>query len=140
MDTQMQAAILALLEKTLTSMDAAQSFMAAQLPEMITQLLQWHLIKQSTLLVLGLFMVGGCIKAISLTVFAIKKAKRTGEDNWAYANSSFGGIEPPAVILFTAVGCTLLGLLLEIKTSILIILQIWLVPKIWLLDYVFSLK
>ena len=59
MDTQMQAAILALLEKTLTSMDAAQSFMAAQLPEMITQLLQWHLIKQSTLLVLGLFMVGG---------------------------------------------------------------------------------
>ena len=135
MNEQLQAALVAILDKTMSGIDASVEFMQAELPDVIQQLLTWYMVKGFVTIFIGMALM------IPIYVF-IKIAKKQDIANaktdsfWVSHYTSmpntlgFGAMLVAAAFSIMA----FVGFLIAI-TNIYEPLQIWIAPKIWLIEY-----
>jgi len=126
MNEQLQEALAELLGKANNGIDTAGDFLASELPDVIQQLLMWHGVKSfiiSLICILTPFIIYKIsVKIARLTWMA------DGGDPWGY----------PHVIVPTGVigGIALVACTANINLTWL---QIWIAPKVWLIEYAASL-
>lgn len=123
MDAQLQAALIRLLTGTADAMTAGASFLQAELPEVVRQLLLWKLISALT--------VGSLLAAVAIVWFVIATRKvvrweaKAEEPSKGLGWALFLAFSLPAL----TAGAGAIALYLRA-------VQIWLAPKVYLLEYV----
>ena len=145
MNEELQKALGELLNKTLNGIDTASGFLTEQLPEVIQQLLMWH----------GVYSLVTCILSLVYIIsipFQVKhlfnkipdKIKEGDEDNWwwkdenrRYPSFSFKVSMTDGAISYIGFFGVMNIACFCVATSYLNLewLQIWLAPKVWLLEY-----
>ena len=124
MNEQLQAELTKIVTNINNGAESAWEFIKGQTPGVVQQLLLWHGIKNF------IFFMTSIIFIIACAVGGIKLSKM-GSKWWD--NSSYGGspgVYIPAGLCFMAIfPISLFGLNL-------VWLQIWIAPKVWLLEYI----
>lgn len=137
MNEELQKALGELLNKASGGIDAAGGFLASELPEVIQQILMWHGVYNFILFCIGFVFIGLSIYAANKCIEKLKSAKidYVNGEVWtryngsgsttshAYDNLFFINIIP--LVLFVIGVCAL-----NIEW-----LQIWIAPKVWLIEY-----
>lgn len=128
MNEQLTKALLSFLEKATNTVQDGISFLSGQLPDIVQQLIVFNLVKEFLLLVAGLVVTLSCIVPIYFGV----KYHKVHRDEYTYE-----GIHWVLVGLY----CIVAGIGGSITTinSLTKIVQLWLAPKIWLIEYAASL-
>lgn len=127
MNEELQKALGELLNKANNGIDTAGEFLAAELPEVIQQLLMWHGVYNFVVFCVGVILISS-----SIPLF-VKAAKgRLTEGHWAYAKSaydemSFLGL---CAFMFSVCGFAIGAAIINFQW-----LKIWIAPKVWLLEY-----
>lgn len=135
MNEQLQTALAEMLGKANAGIDAGASFLQAQLPDVIQQLLLW---KAAISIVSSLAAVALVILwlAVFAKLFPVTKAKEA-----AWANSK-NWIRQGDAYFTLGIAALISGIVALITASNLFSmawLQIWLAPKIYLIEYAASL-
>lgn len=126
MNDQAQQVLADMMQRALDGVDAAVDFSQAQIPDVVEQLLMWHMVESLALFFFGILL------AFSIAIFVRKAVK-----NW---NSIVrNDLEPPIIIFGTVycIGAAIFSGLLTIGN--LTWLKIWIAPKLYLLEYAASL-
>lgn len=123
MNEQLQNALTEILNKTINGIDSSVEFMEAQLPDVIEQLLMWYMVKS----VAGNL---GAILLIAISLFAAWKTVKFmgGKNALDYVHL----ITPVSVVCPFVIFFSIVALDLEW-------LQIWIAPKLWLIEYAANL-
>lgn len=114
-----------LIEKAMSGVDTATSFLAAEIPDVVQQLLLWNMVKSGAACAFGLLLI---VLWIIAEVKTFKICKEHDEkhryDSWF------------EVYYLTIGSIVRLLLLAVVYYSInLTWLQIWIAPKVWLIEY-----
>jgi len=122
MPSVIEQAVALLIEKSISAVESATTFLKAEIPDVVHQLLLYNLVKSVTLvaMILILQIVCGCIAYKCEKRYLQSRGYRDGFYWFLY------------IVLLI---CTLPFLVLNILES----LQIWLAPKVWLIEYAASL-
>lgn len=150
MNEQLQQALTAILNKTMSGVDAGVNFLSQEIPDVIQQLLLWKLAESC--LILGILTIVAILGVIAIRKsFAPVKEHMRGSSLY-YGNSGNdmekegkrlmaenAGSMPFAImgILFGSISLLVFAISGTYRLSI--ILQIWLAPKIYLIEYAASL-
>jgi hypothetical protein len=127
MNEQLQNAVATILERAITGIDSSVEFMQAELPEVIEQLLMWYAVKSVVLTVIGCLVLFALLYADYLSLKYCKSEKSHLD---AFEIMTFYG----------ALGCIArIVYLIPISMMSLDWLQIWIAPKIWLMEYAASI-
>lgn len=140
MNEQLQQALAAILNKTMTGVDAGISFLSAEIPDVIHQLLMWKMIESMLFFVIGIIVI--CLTVI----FIRSQYRRVVEKTDSYGSSCYvptmifdnrGDVSPGCIIfaIIAMAGMLTGGILI----SGLSWLQILIAPKIYLIEYAASL-
>ncbi len=113
MNEELQKALGELLGKANDGVDAAGNFLAAELPEVIQQLLTWHIFTSCVWGALFLIALAVCIVGV---IVSFRSKDPCGE-----------------LIVLLAIGS--IGSLMVAYSHFSTALQIWIAPKVWLLEY-----
>lgn len=153
MNEQLQQALAAIITKALESAEAAQEFVLAEMPDVIRQLLVWHFTK-------GLIVLIACLSVAVILAYISRKAyvrmgarelteaevkerdrliatgydrrssfedRRLSQLNGAFREITF------FVAFFSGVAAIIVALSAILNS--LYLLQIWLAPKVYLIEY-----
>lgn len=120
MNEELQKALATLLAKTTSAAEAGVSFLQAELPEVIRQLLMWKAIESAAHMVV----------LIGLTWLCVYAARRA----WTYGRDEGSGVEAFAMIPAMAAGLSGYLAIRQIDW-----LQIIVAPKVYLIEYAASL-
>ena len=120
MNEQLQEALAELLGKANNGIDNASVFLASELPEVIQQLLSWHMVLSAIWLV-GFLCI--FITFVWLFWFSCKQEDKVGD--WG----------PGVFICVVLCVMSFVGIIKSTST----VLQIWIAPKVWLIEYAASL-
>lgn len=141
MNETLQKAVALMIEKALSGVDTATTFLTAEIPDVVHQLLVWHMVKSLLMCLLG---VGTLIGVALLMKRAFRKPEvdetRSNTYKTYYKRSLVFDREgeiSPGIVPVVAVGLVfaLIGsCFINIEW-----LQIWIAPKVWLLEYAGSL-
>ena len=122
MNEQLQKALAELIGKASNGIDASVSFLSAEIPEVIHQLLVWYAAKSAILTVAGILV---CVGWFFMEKAILRKLR--SEEVEFFEIAMFYGLLGSFVRLIPAsLACTLISLDW---------LQIWIAPKIWLIEY-----
>lgn len=129
-NTNLQNALSVFINKTIEGVDASVEFLQQEIPDVVYQLILWYGIKSA---VTALFAVIGLIL---LLIILLKGFKSIKENYKALGDEflAFGGIFigiPTASMWLYSVSLVVSVLYHNSITA----LQIWVTPKIWLLEY-----
>lgn len=130
MNESLQQALAGILNKTMAGVEAGVSFLSSELPDVIQQLLVWKLAQSSVLLGLG---ISFWVFAAYLLRKGLKNMKEEGEKTWT--NRQEYRYVAPYIISAFAVSIGFVMSMVNGATA----LQIWLAPKIYLIEYAASL-
>ncbi|WP_234262273.1 hypothetical protein [Klebsiella aerogenes] len=119
MNEQANKILVELLQKAANGIDAAVSFSQAQLPDVVEQLMHWKMASYS-------LQILTCLLIIVAMVFLFKKSCKWFKD---YKKEGFGILGMIASPIVSA-PC---AIIFFISTGNLI--QLWIAPKIWLIEY-----
>lgn len=108
-----------LIQKAMDGVDQAVDFSRAQLPDVIEQLIHWKLASYS-------FRIATCILIIFFMYFVFKKAYEWNEGYEKETAGFFG-------LLFS--GLVSLACLVVLFANVGNLIQLWLAPKVWLIEY-----
>ena len=141
MNEELQKALGELLNKANGGINAASDFLVAELPEVIQQLLMWHMVSNIVYCVISILLIYIPIKYHS----KIKDKPKDGSSNNLYEWSEYNSIhrfrDDIETALFIYIGGV--GSIMAIVTSIALFniewLQIYIAPKVWLLEYAANL-
>lgn len=138
-ESQLDTALAAAVTKTVDSIDTAAGFLAAQAPEVISQLLLWHGIRSALICVLGMVMLY-LIQYLGRHYMGpgakIDLGKEDRDNNHRQTLTHNEDGEWCVRTLFTACAGVIGFLIgLDLITSNLDWLQILVAEKIWLLEY-----
>jgi hypothetical protein len=136
MNEELQKALGALLNKANDGIDAASGLLTAELPDVIHQLLMWHGVYSFIMCLFGVVAALLIPKLISVML-----RKPEGKSNLFWdCNGEFSREIPPALIVVFG------GLFAIIFECVFIFdfinlqwLQIYIAPKVWLIEYAASL-
>lgn len=119
MNEELQKVLTEMLNKASSGIDATKTFLESEIPEVVTQLLLWHGIKNFIYFCIGVLL-------LIIVAYIVVKVTRVLKEN-----SSSNGIFflAPAFIL-----CLIAGSTINITW-----LQIWIAPKIFIIEYIASL-
>lgn len=125
MNENLQTAVAQIIERSLAAVDTAASFLAAEIPDVVQQLLMWHMVKSGVYMALGLALLA----AIPLYwKWWYRNAERNNDGELLDGGATFiggvAGVVGSAALLPS-------GLILINLTW----LQIWIAPKVWLIEY-----
>lgn len=133
MNEQLQSALVQVIEKATTGIDASVSFLSSEMPDVIHQLILWKTSYYSLYAALGLLLIiCSILLARNIRIGAADKDDNLWWDG-KYGMSECG--------FFGCVACGVafgLGVIIAVS-SLTSILQITIAPKIWLLEYAASL-
>lgn len=125
-NNNLQDALATLINKTVAGVDAASGFLQEQIPDVIHQLLMWKMAE-------ALFYVA--LLVVTLTVLITVFMKSLKKADWNKGNF--------ASCLCVGSGISLLAdgiiSLVVIPSNLITALQIWIAPKVWLIEYAASL-
>lgn len=121
MNENMQQAMADIIHASLSAVETAKSFLSEQIPDVIQQLLLWHMTKNLILFLIGMTIL---IAIIVCTFIAIKKIKSSAMD--AMDKNGWTGV----TILAAVIACFVPPFFLNLTW-----LQIWIAPKIFLIEY-----
>ena len=126
MDEKLQAALAELINKANQGVDGAVSFMSAELPDVIHQLLVWYSVKSAIMFAIFIATLAAWAVAERWAVRVIKGSDASVDDIF---------------ILYVLAGsiARLIPILIAVCTFSTDWLQIWIAPKIWLIEYAASL-
>ena len=127
MKEQLETALANLINTTLSGAETTKDFLVAQTPEVIQQLLMWHGVKSLLIMI---------IPSLMFVVFFIC-AYCVSEKGILNFNESAPNRHGVFFIVFCF--CTLVSLIVSTFYFNLTWLQIWIAPKVWLLEYASSL-
>lgn len=138
MNDQLQQALTDILTKTTGAVEVGTTFLQEQLPEVIRQLLIWKAV------VSALHLAAGIVLALTTLRFVRWAFKRPVRNDGSYKYTptvvydSYGDIHPGIVLVITG------GFIMSLFSIRFIVngfdwLQIWLAPKIYLIEYAASL-
>lgn len=137
MNEQLQQALASILNVATDGIKAGTTFLEAQLPDVIQQLLMWKAVESLVYVGIGLCMVvSGCI----LLKYCIKKingvATATCDSFWCdYYSTSGNGVGFGGVLLTLSTAPITISGLCAFFGNLMTPLQIWIAPKIYLLEY-----
>jgi len=135
MNEQLQQALTAMITKTSNGIDAGVSFLSAEIPEVIHQLLIWKMVESLLAFVAGLLLIIGTIW------FIYKHTRQVKVDDY-HIKPTFifddGGEIHPGLVLVTVVSMLTIGFGIAGACN-LTWLQIWIAPKLFLVEYAASL-
>ena len=134
MNEQLQQALAQVIEKATDGVQSGVSFLSAELPDVIHQLLMWKMVESLIWCVVGIFFTVGAIRLIA------KNSGRGKEDDRKYkatlTHDERGDIAPWSPILIVP----LLTIVVIASSTINITwLQILIAPKVYLIEYAASL-
>lgn len=122
---ELNTALATLIEQATTGIDASVSFLQAELPDVIYQLLLWHGVKSAVICFFGVLI---------LITYAVGCR--------IYWKLGFTGPNATTDLFFFFFPCAM-GACLALSVSAAFInltwLQIWIAPKVWLLEYAANL-
>lgn len=123
MNENLQTAVVALIEKSLAAVDTTTTFLVAEIPDVVQQLLMWHMVKSAVYMLVGIAL----LVAISAYWVAWYRAAKRDSEGFESSGAFIGGI----------VGTVGSALLLPASVIYMDItwLQIWIAPKVWLIEY-----
>jgi len=129
MNEQLQKALAEIIQKTMTGLDATVTFLSAEIPDVIHQLLLWYAVKYGLECLFGLALLVGWIVAIR---WGFKKARAFE----ASLNMLASG-EGKGYYLFGVAAFFLTLMMLVAVPAFINIqwLQILIAPKLWLIEY-----
>lgn len=137
MEEQLQAAISALIYKSLEMFEKGATFLSGEIPDVIQQLLQWKftmsIINDATCV---LVFLGTIFWLIYQYKYWTQTEKYRGYDGKQYARTRIEG-DAGALSLLNLV--CLVPLIISFVNINLTWLQIWLAPKIYLIEYAATL-
>ncbi len=141
MNEELQKALTEILNGAMGAAGQAKDFLQAELPEVIQQLLLWKAVSGLIGGFFALIAISGWIWAAVKVFKAMPSEMGREQSNWAWqAYSSFGPDMKagPFIRLF---GSGLLALVsaVFILPGFFVALQIWLAPKVYLIEYAASL-
>lgn len=126
--SNLQDALAVIINKTVAGVDAASGFLQEQIPDVIHQLLVWKMASAILAIVVN---VAIAVVAVVLLLKLYKKAKEELDKNrW---NDGW----MVATVISSCVYCVV-GIPIHIITfynASMMALQIWLAPKVWLIEY-----
>lgn len=129
MNEQLQLAVSTLIQTSLNAIDKGTAFLSNQIPEVIQQLLLWKAIASFIEFSSGIFIIGGIFAWL---IYQYKYWKTTVKTTWGEEK----------VRLFSETGAfSLLNIFLIFPLLYgsscinLIWLQIWIAPKLYLIEY-----
>lgn len=136
MSEQLQNALVDLLTKATSGTDTATAFLSAELPEVVQQLLVWKLAEHSAKLVFAL------VSLLCALLFFIRFAREyqrgapTGEGNFFHDGTTYSPVTTQGIIGSVLFAILAIPAVLSLCSNVLTVLQIWLAPKIFLIEYV----
>ncbi|WP_312630969.1 hypothetical protein [Pantoea piersonii] len=111
--------VASLIQKAMSGVDQAVDFSKAQLPEVIEQLMYWKFASYSLRIFTGILIM-------TAMTFAFKKACRWHEST---------GKETAGFVGIVSSGAILLASCVVLFANIGNLIQLWLAPKVWLIEY-----
>lgn len=120
----LQDSLVSIIQQVQSGVSAGVSFLSAEIPDVIRQLLLWKMVEAIVTVIV-------CVAALIAFGFAVRASlKHDSKNYWSdsiFPVSMFGGlfIALPSVIGIYCMGLTAL--------------QIWIAPKVWLIEYAASL-
>ena len=116
MNEELQKALGELLSKANNGINTAGEFLAAELPDVIQQLLMWHSLKSCIYGVLFSFV-------LAISIYGLVRGWRAMVDDIDYTPGFLCGLVAVAMSSIITFKC--------FSTA----LMIWVAPKVWLLEY-----
>lgn len=130
MNDQLQQALAAILNKTVAGAEAGLSFLGAEIPEVIQQLLIWKAVQS------GVYSIAGLILVFATALITHANLKSTKGFNLFFDE---GEIAPWIMVTGPVLaGCFFAGFTVAIKHG-LVAVQIYVAPKVFLIEYAASL-
>lgn len=139
MNEQMQSALVEIIQKASSGIDASVSFLSSEIPDVISQLLLWNITASSVGMVLSAIFIA---MSVSMVIWMMKlygRGRDTGKPNWVHDGEKYSPLRerviPVSIVLFIS----LLVSPVVFVANLMEVLKIWLAPKIWLIEYAASL-
>lgn len=130
MNEQLQQSLAAILDKTVSGVEAGAAFLQAEIPDVVHQLLVWKMAQAGIEVIFLAF----CIYSY-IWFFGFYKRQEEGSI-W---KNGYNGPDVPAMAVFTIGGFSSIFGATVIFYDISTMIQIWLAPKIYLIEYAASL-
>ena len=130
MNEELQKALGELLNKANDGIDAASGFLAAELPEVIQQLLMWHGVYNFILFIISVIFISVSVTIITKVTLNIDNANHWSVNSKGDDLSVSGGVSIIVSVVLILLSCAFVNMKW---------LQIWIAPKVWLLEYAASL-
>ena len=144
MNEQLQKALVELIGKASNGIDASVSFLSAEIPDVIHQLLLWYAAKSAIEFFVGVIILAFGVKIFNMKIGVSKdSAKKDYEDGkrWTrYCGSNeITSTEYDTIMMMPNYWkAKALGVFAAMIGSLWVNidwLQIWIAPKIWLIEY-----
>lgn len=132
MNEELQKALGELLGSVNSGIGAAGEFLASELPDVIQQLLLWYGVKS------GLTCLVGIVAAILFPkLISVLLRKTDGKSSFFWdSQGDFSGYPLPAItVMMGVMGAIIIEAIFIFDFINIEWLQIWLAPKIWLIEY-----
>ena len=143
MNEQMQQALIKVIEKANSGVDASIDFLSDQLPDAVHQLLTWGLLSSVVSCFVCLIVVVICVFAINKTLSSIESAKKSKRTNLAcflaYSHSDDGTLEAFSILVFIFSSFAITVSIIAFIANAFEALKIGFAPKIWLIEYAATL-
>lgn len=127
MNEQLQKALVDIITKATTGMDTAISFLSEELPDVIHQLLMWHMVESLV------YFSSGVILAVIIFIANYKQVKyvvKMSKENSGYIDDAFWLV----LNMFQLLWIIPIVILFNLRW-----LQILIAPKLYLIEYAASL-
>ena len=130
MNEQLQEALALLIGKTTNGIEAGAEFLTNEIPDVVQQLLLWYGVQSAIVAVLGVIL-------LYLSIFFLNKMILPKDKDNSVLHDSYGFSELGIATTIASV----LGLFIGFPMSMQILetIQIYIAPKIWLIEYVANL-
>lgn len=128
----LQQAVAKIIEKSLQGIDTTTSFLSAQLPDVIHQLLMWKAVSSFITLIIGVFL----LTTSTILLYKVVSAFSSKKESTLVCKNPWGTLEPSpkgyVAIFYSFIG-SLAGLAMVLNNWTW--LKIWIAPKIYLIEY-----
>lgn len=123
----LEKSLVTILDKTIVGVEQGVAFLSSEIPDVVRQLLLWHGMKNLIFFLVGLVMIASSAYIIKYASM-LRKKDEFDWDNEGYLLQQifYYGL---SLLIF---GLSFIGLNIEW-------IQVWIAPKVWLIEYAASL-
>jgi len=130
MNKILEESLAKLIEKSISGIDAATGFLQSEVPEYITQLLTWYAVYNFLMFILGIVIF---VSVVFFTKkYSGKKRDKDGKFVWTLTHDDDGIVAPQVIATVIVV---IICFVISVESINLEWLQIWIAPKVWLIEY-----